>query len=193
MTKQEAAQLLDIIGGLWANYRPPNPLIAAESWASVLADVSLDQAAKAVFALARRRREFPPDPGLVLDTVRELTGQRFPTPDEALAEVDREIRRVGYAGIQPERRVFAGGIWQAAEQPSWSCEPVRQAVEAVGYRDLCLATDEARSVIRSQFLRLYREIVDRASLHAATVPLTMPANRLADGADLVALPGAVNE
>jgi hypothetical protein len=193
MTKQEAAQLLDIIGGLWANYRPPNPIVAAESWASVLADVPLDLAAEALYALARRQREFPPDPGLVLDTIRELTGQRYPTPDEALAEVDREIRRVGYAGAQPERRIFTGGTWQAPEFPKWSCEPVRQAIEAVGYRDLCLATGEARSVIRSQFLRLYREIVDRAALHAAATPLTAPGHHLAGRPAIVALPSVVNE
>lgn len=176
MTLQEAAELLDTISSLWPNYRPPDPLLAAKGWAAVLHDVSLDQAAMAVYALARRQREFAPTPGLILDTIRELTNHRLPTADEALAEVDREIRRVGYAAARPP--MFANGRFQEPERPQFSCDAIRRAVDAVGYRDLCLATDDARQVVRSQFLKLYRETAERAALHAASDPLTGPDRQL---------------
>lgn len=182
MTKQEAAQLLDVISGLWANYRPSNPVVTAESWAAVLFDVSLDQAAEAVYAIRRRTREFPPDPGVILDTIRELTGQRYPTPDEALREIDQEIRRVGYTAGRPP--MFINGQFVEHEQPSFSCDPIRQAVATVGWRSLCLATDEGQQVVRAQFLRQYGAIRDRAELHAASSPLTGPERQIGDAMPL---------
>lgn len=171
MTLQDAAELLDTITSLWPNYRPPDVLVAAKSWATVLADIPLEQASSAVFVLARRQREFAPSTGLILDTIRELTGQRYPTPDEALAEVDAEIRRVGYSAGRPP--LFYRGEFIPADKPVFSCEPIAQAVKAVTWRSLCLADDEGRTVVRALFAKNYAAIVERASLRSAAHPLGM--------------------
>lgn len=192
MTKNEASLFVTKLMILWPNYKPIGGAdMIAETWSAVLGDVSLPLAVEALVTIARRRREFAPDPGLVLDTIRELTGQRYPMADEALAEVDAVIKRVGYtAGRPPE---FHNGRFLEPIKPEFSCDPIRLAVEAVGWRDLCLTSGETRSVVRATFLRLYREIADRASLHAATAPLTDPRRRLEDGPALVELPRVVNE
>lgn len=73
------------------------------------------------------------------------SGGGLPSPDEAWAEVQKEVRRK-----------YTYGEWE------YSCPEVKAAAERFGKYELCnLKTDEVNTA-RAQFMRIYKSIVDRA-------------------------------
>lgn len=74
----------------------------------------------------------------------------------AWAEVEREARRVGY-----NRRLWDYERGESyVEHPRFSSDRIAQAVESVGWRNICVG-DNSKGEIRRDFLFAYRAIRDR--------------------------------
>ena len=85
-----------------------------------------------IFEQAEVMRDFATDTGL-------------PTPDEAWAEAQKEVRRKG---------IYAD--WEL------SCPEIERAVAYFGKMELCSLKIDDVNTARAQFMRIYKSIVDRA-------------------------------
>lgn len=117
-------------------------------YAKALSSLSVAEINAAMLKLMRTCKFFP--------TVAEIfeqaavmkefaTGGGLPTPDEAWAEAQKQLRLHGLEGK-----------WK------YSCPEVKTAVERFGKYELCTLKLDDVNTARAQFMRIYKSIVDRA-------------------------------
>jgi hypothetical protein len=142
---QEAVNLVGATQRLWPNaFTGQRDLReTAKLWQLVLIDVSYEDAIAALVACARRGDEFAPQPGMLVKQHHDLHDQRAPTADEAWAEVQRAIARLGFYIGPPDQ---------------WSHTAVASCADAIGWRELCHGD---AMVTRAHFLKLYPAALER--------------------------------
>jgi hypothetical protein len=161
MNESDAVAVMGLVAALWPNYRSPGSeaeaITVAHEWVRMLGDFEHRAVEAGVRAYAAEGHEWPPAVGLLrqrLVSARE--GSHAPDVAAALAEVDREIRRLGHLGA-----------------PRFSHPAVTATVDALGgWQSVCASTNA--EAYRAHFLRLYPLLVRR---HAPDA--TPPADRLA--------------
>jgi hypothetical protein len=143
MERQEAAKIVAVLKATFPNFPIPDPDALLTGYLLGLSDCPYDLVVEAVGRWIREGRPFFPAPA----ELRALVVERvlpFPTPEEAWAEVRRGMSAVGAWGM-----------------PTWSCWPLKQAVDAIGWRVLC-CSPEGDGDTAERFERTYRTYRDRA-------------------------------
>lgn len=140
MTTEETGQLLAVFKAMYPTHPVPNPEAMVTAYQMALDDLP----AEAVTVAARewmRTGVFFPKPAELRSIIAER-GLSLPSPEEAWSEVMSQIRAVGSYG-----------------NPSWSCLAVRQAVDALGWRNICAS--EEIGIERAHFYRTYQAYRER--------------------------------
>lgn len=126
-------------------------------YAEDLEDLPVDQVVQAIRE-CRRTGTFFPSIGEIRNRVIAIVGgAMLVDPEAAWGEVRREARRVGFN--RPP--VFANGELQPAPGPQFSSPMIARAVEAIGWRDICLTDDDDVATLRAQFRDALRAIQRR--------------------------------
>ena len=126
-------------------------------WFDLLGDIPFQTAILALkkYALSNK---FPPSVSEIRTIAADLTGERLPDADEAWGQVNNAIRRFGY---MRER--------EALDSMS---EPVRKAVERIGFQNICQSPYEQLNTLRAQFRGAY-EAEYRRSMEVHKMPERM--------------------
>ncbi|MDR7815145.1 replicative helicase loader/inhibitor [Lacrimispora sp.] len=126
-------------------------------WFDLLGDIPFQTAILALkkYALSNK---FPPSVSEIRTIAADLTGERLPDADEAWGQVNNAIRRYGY---MRER--------EALDSMS---EPVRKAVERIGFQNICQSPYEQLNTLRAQFRGAY-EAEYRRSMEVHKMPELM--------------------
>ena len=141
MTKQETIKAMAILS---AGY--PNQVIREETieiYARMLRDFDFETVNAAIQDIIAQSRFFPS-----IAEIRQTVIERrldFAPAEAAWGEVMSEVRRVG-----------------SYHQPIWSSEPVAAAVQAIGWRNICMCELDQLNTLRAQFERMYRTYRERA-------------------------------
>ena len=137
MSRQEILALVALASSSYPamQSRDPRPIVAA--WTVMLADLDATLVKAAIIKVCRESPFFPSVAQIVAAS-RELDArnEKLPTAAEAWEEVSRLIQYVG-----PYRA------------PQYSCDLVRRAARAIGWRQLC--TGENPEADRAHFLKIY--------------------------------------
>jgi hypothetical protein len=139
---------MGLIAALWPNYRQPGSegetIIIAREWARMLGDFEHRAVEAAVRAYASEGHDWAPAIGAIRQRlIAACDPSAAPDVAAALAEVDREIRRVGHLGT-----------------PSFTHPAVTATVEALGgWHTVCVSSNPEAH--RAHFLRLYPILVRR--------------------------------
>ena len=117
-------------------------------YAKALSSLSVAEINAAMLKLMRTCKFFP----TVAEIFEQATvmkdfasGKELPSPDEAWAEVQREVR---HKHLYHE--------WE------FSCPEVKVAVEHFGKFELCTLQIDDMNTARAQFMRIYKAVVERA-------------------------------
>jgi hypothetical protein len=176
MTDQELVQILALVSTYWPHFQLPDDrqelLTWRKAWGRLLSDLDNAAVVAAVDSLAAEARDFAPPPGVIRHRAVQLqAGPGAPGVDEAWAEVQAEIARVGWTvALDPDRK------------PLFSHPSISAAVDAMGWQTLC--ESENPMADRAHFIKLYGTATERA-----TRDTVMPASvrELLDGAGPKAL------
>lgn len=79
------------------------------------------------------------------EVIAEVTDSRLKTYAEAWAEVENNVKTVGYYG-----------------KPAWSTPEIEEAVRSVGWIELCVLESADVNVMRAQFKGIYNTICERS-------------------------------
>ncbi len=152
MTHEEAGQVVAILRAHYPQWK------ATAETAKIWAECFLDLDYELVNAALRRLllsspREFPPPVAMIRAEAAKLVDPAISvSPEEAWAEVLRQVRRVGYCGA-----------------PLWSHPALAQAVEAMGWREIC-TSEEGDTGTRAHFFRVYAAHQNRRRENAILPP-----------------------
>jgi len=126
-------------------------------WFELLGDIPFQIAMLALkkYALSNK---FPPSVSEIRTIAADLTGERLPDADEAWGQVNNAIRRFGY---MREREALDS-----------MHEPVRKAVERIGFQNICQSPYEQLNTLRAQFRGSY-EAEYRRSMEVHKMPERM--------------------
>ena len=140
MSRAEICALVALAGSSNPAMQAKDPRPIVEAWSLMLGDLD-PQLAKAAIIKVCRESDFFPSVARIVAAARELdpATEKLPTAAEAWEEVSRLVRDCG-----PYRC------------PVYSCEPVRRAARAIGWRQLCMG--ENVEADRAHFLRLYESM-----------------------------------
>lgn len=128
------------------------PVETMALYARQLADIDEASVVDAVFRLIRTAKFFP-----TVAEIRESAVAGGPTEglaESAWAEVQREVRRVGFNQGQ-HLRVFRGGEFVEPEAPRFSSPVTTAAVESMTWRLICHGE---QGEVRSQFLWTWKNL-----------------------------------
>jgi len=129
---------------------PSNANLADGAWAiyaRALSSLTLEEINAAMLKLLRTSKFFPSVAEIfqAAKSVREYAdGTKAPTAAEAWEEVQRLAKQI-----------HLSGPWD------YSCPEVKRAAECFGRYELCTIEENAVSIARSQFIKIYNEIVSR--------------------------------
>ena len=146
LTPGEAGKLLAVIDQLYPNAKKAtNPAAQARSWALVLCDWSYRQMEAALVSfVANDAKGFPPSPGQLIDTAKNLTDHGDDmTEQEAWALVQRALSN-GMYGYQEEYEKLPGIVQACVGSPIQLREWSMTDVSAVN------------TVVASNFMRSFR-------------------------------------
>lgn len=158
MTDSEILTLMALCSQWWGSWRRPDSAEAMlVSWRELLADVDPAAARAALAEHATSGAQFPPPVGVIRRRAFELTqtGGKAPTVDEAWAEVQRNIARVGWTASLGRPLV-------------WSHPAIEAVVRSMGWDSLCQSQNEVAD--RAHFAKMYAERVERDVRDAAMAP-----------------------
>ena len=143
MSRAEICALVALAGSSNPSMQAKDPRPIVEAWSLMLGDLDpvLD---KAAIIKVCRESDFFPSVARIVAAARELDPgvEKLPTAAEAWEEVMRLMRDYG-----PYRC------------PVYSCDAVRRAVRAIGWRQLCMG--ENVEADRAHFLKLYESMRSR--------------------------------
>jgi len=143
VTPQDAQKLVAAWRVCWpsAPWRAEDMRLTVNAWATILADVTYDEAEQAMIGYARSGAAFPPAPGQLaeraLDERARRAGTRPPDLDQALSEVRHYVTTKGSRRGQPPAE--------------WSHTVVAEAVRAIGWGELCEGGDTTRAHFRAAY------------------------------------------
>lgn len=155
MTREECASVMALLRGLWPRQPIQRETVAAYSL--MLADLDFEAVKRATLRLATSSRHFP----TVAEIRDELVSEDLadmPEPELAWGVVKRAIGLVGYS-----------------REPEFDDEAIGEAVEAIGWRTICL--DENEMSTRARFIDAYRAVYRRERRQAAQGPHALPGGR----------------
>ena len=143
MTKQDICALVALAASSNPTMQSKDPAPIVAAWSLMLADLD-PVVAKAAVIKVCRESDFFPSVARIVAAARELDpgAEKLPTAAEAWEEAMRLVRDFG-----PYRC------------PVYSCEAVRRAVRAIGWRQLCMS--ENIEADRAHFLKLYESMSSR--------------------------------
>ena len=143
MTKQDVCALVALAASSNPTMQSKDPAPIVAAWSLMLADLD-PVVAKAAVIKVCRESDFFPSVARIVAAARELDpgAEKLPTAAEAWEEAMRLVLDFG-----PYRC------------PVYSCEAVRRAVRAIGWRQLCMG--ENIEADRAHFLRLYESFRSR--------------------------------
>ena len=147
MEKLDTAQVISVLAASYPNWSVTEATI--EVYHELLGDLDGDLVKKAArdWAMAEK---WPPTVADLRSMVAEMSGYLPPAPEQAWSEVMSVIRVYGSS-----RKI-----------PEWSHEAVAQAVNCIGYRNICAS--EKVEVVRAQFLKAYDGYRARSSRETIT-------------------------
>jgi len=154
MTRDEFAGCLRLIKAYWPHAGRDWTPEHLQAWESLLLDLELPVVLAAIQALAADGREWPPPPGLIRQRVVALTNP-IPDGDQAWAEVQQQIRRVG-------------SLRRYGEEPTWSHPLIGRIADTLGWDQLCMSENQMAD--RAHFLRMWTEAVNRTGTADALPP-----------------------
>lgn len=128
-------------------------------YAEELVDLPAEVVVQAVRETCRVEEQYFPTLGKIRNRAVAILGAGvLVDPESAWGEVMREVRRVGTRPLP----VYVGG--EIAEMPSrtFSSPFIAQAVDAIGWEELCQTQTEDMPTVRSQFRKALQAIQDRA-------------------------------
>lgn len=131
-TPDEVAAVVGQLGVIYSRDLDP---ATPGAWASLFTDVPASALFEAAAEHARESRFFPTPADL---RARAVRSQNMPTSEEAWLEVKRAISKWGYYG-----------------EPRFTHKAISDAVEAIGWDDLCSMQIGDQSAERAHFLRCY--------------------------------------
>jgi len=144
MSRAEIIGLVALASGSFPSIQSRDPLPVVAAWSLLLADLPFELAKAAVIMVCRESQFFPSVAQIVAAAaVLGHSAGRLPTAAEAWAEVSEQIQSCG-----PYR------------SPVYSCETVRRAVRALGWRQLCCG--DSPEADRAHFLRIYESMRGKA-------------------------------
>ena len=167
----EVLKTVRLLGDAYPNFQLSSATI--DVYVRLLSDLPAELLEQAALDHVSRSAFFP--------TVAELRGAAFdlleaaspsPTAQEAWLAVLAEIERVGHAG-----------------QPQFGDPLTAQAVQALGWRSLCLS--ENPHAERSRFVQAYQALLERGRQETRRLPEVRRFVALQAGEELAALPAAV--
>lgn len=142
MSEVETRKIVKILTAMGLANPPKvgeDQLVAA--YQMVWSDLPADLIADAVRTYSRSGNTFWPQPG-VLRTLALQSGAGIPDAEVAWAEVQRAL-----------------GRYTISEVPPWSSVVLQKAVEAVGWRSICMTDDEGLGTLRAQFRTAYQSML----------------------------------
>ena len=150
MTRDEAAKVVAMLKAAFPHQ--PFPTDSARVYIEFLLDLDVDAALRAVRRLiAEPGRRFMPTIGEIRGAALDVVAP-VPLPEEAWGEVVQQIHAEGYYG-----------------RPRFSHPVIYQAVEAIGWREICLS--EEPGVVRAHFMRAYETLRQRYVHDVSAEPL----------------------
>lgn len=158
MTEQQVAAMLGVLKAVWPRQDIDANTIKAWAWA--FADVDDADGQQAVATYLKHGNSFFPVPS---DLITIIAEKQMPfIPDEAWAEVTREVNRVGF---RPLPRLTPNGI-EPPPKRSFSHPLIAAAVDAVGWETICLEGNNP--MVRSQFVKALTALQVKARKGSAT-------------------------
>lgn len=151
MTPQQAGVVLDALVAAF-----PRTMMSEETvrmYARFLVDFEIEHAVAAVAKWIAREQRFPTIADL-RESCSAAAGDGPPDADRAFVAVLREVSRVGAYG-----------------EPKFAHSSIRDAVEAIGWRELCLTKHDDHAALRAHFRQAYESSKKRRTDpgHAALV------------------------
>jgi hypothetical protein len=145
MTEQESAELCMMLAAAYPSWRPTVPTLRLYS--SALAPLPVEVAREATIRIIRSDREFPPPVGVIwteaVKLIQAAEGRPHIAAEDAWSEVRDKMRQLGIY-----------------KYPTWSHPTIEEAVEAIGWRDLCLTENIVAT--RAHFFRIFEAKQRRA-------------------------------
>lgn len=171
MTKQETVVLLRILRAFWPDVKVTDDLVNGWTWA--MEDVSFPVAEDAAKRWIKTQKWFP-KPAELLEIVGVQQVAPNLIPEAAWAEVLKEARRVGVNRLP----LYRNG--EVVEPPTceFSHPVIKQAVQSIGWKAICLTPEEERSYLRDSFVKTLKALLNR-EIRNVQVGSTGPA--LGDG------------
>jgi len=148
MTQKETSILLGMLRvaypRFYAEISPEDITVSVGTWTMMLSDTTLEVATVALQRLIATSK-FPPTIAEMRESIATVQYPSLPDAGDAWGEVNDAIRNYGY--------------YRQAEALASMREPVRLAVERMGWRDLCMS--ENGMADRAHFLRIYESMEKR--------------------------------
>jgi hypothetical protein len=140
MTRQETIALVALASSSYPSMQARDPRPIVEAWSLMLAELD-PLLAKAAIVKVCRESQFFPSVAQIVSAAAQLDPRKMPLPTaaEAWEQVTGLIQDYG-----PYRA------------PTYSCDTVKRAVRAIGWRQLCMG--ENPEADRAHFLRLYESM-----------------------------------
>jgi hypothetical protein len=142
MNAQQAATILRVLRSVWPDTKADESTVKAWTWA--FEDVPYPAVEDAVKRWIRTGT-FSPKPGELLRTIGVNAVGPDLIPEVAWSEVISQASSVGHRG-----------------RPSWSHPLIGQAVDAIGWRSICLSDEKDLGFLRNQFVKTLTALMNRA-------------------------------
>ncbi len=161
MARRQILEALALVASTWTNWRLPEDRTEAEvvvkAWTRVLGHLDSRLVIAAIDSYVTEAGPFAPHQGMILRRAVELdaraAGRQLPDVDQAWAEIQSEISRVGWTVVLDAKR-----------RPLFSHPSIQAAVDAMGWSTLC--ESENPMADRAHFLKLYGVATERATRDA---------------------------
>lgn len=151
-TSIDIAQVIGIISAAYPNFNPTE--LTAEVYYQTLSDIPSEELkAATIHCIAEAGRKFAPSVGELRGAVAELRGMssNMPSSFQAWQEVLQQVGAVGSYGT-----------------PSFSHPLVKRAVDALGWKNICLSEDATAD--RARFIQCYEQLRERTQNEEMLIP-----------------------
>lgn len=122
-----------------------------------LADLPPELVVQAIRECRRAETFFPAVAEIRKRVIAIAAGPVLVDPEAAWGEVMREAQRVGFSRLP----VWHNGQSHPAPGPEFSSPLIAEAVEAIGWRDICMTDIDQLGTLRAQFRDALRAIQNR--------------------------------
>jgi len=159
LTTKETSILLGILRvaypRFYADISPADVKVSVDTWTLMLSDTNLDVAKVALQRLIATSK-FPPSIAEMRESIAAVQYPSMPDAGDAWGEVNEAIKNYGF--------------YRQSEALASMREPVRLAVERMGWRELCMSENSMAD--RAHFLRIY-ESMEKRSREEQQLPIAV--------------------